>query len=35
MSPMQSPMRTSTPMSGNTTTTIHGIDAYGGGVNRR
>jgi len=33
--PMQSPMRTSTPMSGNTTTTIHGIDAYGGGVNRR
>ena len=35
IAPMQSPMRMSTPMSGNTTRIMHGIDAYGGSVNRR
>jgi TPR repeat protein len=35
MAPMQSPMRMSTPMSGNTTTIIHGMGAYGSSVNRR
>jgi hypothetical protein len=35
MAPMQSPMKMSTPMSGNTTTIMHGMGAYGGTVNRR